>query len=256
MSDKALTTTEQMDPETLLNLADGDLSGLTDKQKVAHYVETCQSLGLNHRTGPFQFMRLNGKIVLYAKRDAADQLRHIHGVSTAIVDERKMDSVYIVRVRATDKTGRYIDRTGAVGIAGMKGDSLANAIMKAETKADRRATLALCGLGLIDETEVETVPGAVSETMPPVSDIIDVEETEESDAEWSPTDALADLRDKLNAAGISEVQTVRYLISIGWLEGDHQPLDDLSDEQLRKIDKRGYEAFVAAVQKHIDARAA
>ena len=32
--------------------------------------------------------------------------------------------------------------------------------MKAETKAKRRATLSICGLGLLDESEVETIPGA------------------------------------------------------------------------------------------------
>jgi len=33
--------------------------------------------------------------------------------------------------------------------------------MKAETKAKRRVTLSICGLGLLDETEVETVSTAV-----------------------------------------------------------------------------------------------
>ena len=32
--------------------------------------------------------------------------------------------------------------------------------MKAETKAKRRATLSIVGLGLLDETETETIPGA------------------------------------------------------------------------------------------------
>ena len=32
--------------------------------------------------------------------------------------------------------------------------------MKAETKAKRRVTLSICGLGMLDETEVETIPGA------------------------------------------------------------------------------------------------
>jgi hypothetical protein len=44
--------------------------------------------------------------------------------------------------------------------------------MKAETKAKRRVTLSICGLGLLDETEVETVPKPVmdvstGEELPP-----------------------------------------------------------------------------------------
>ena len=33
-------------------------------------------------------------------------------------------------------------------------------MMKAETKAKRRVTLSICGLGMLDETEVETIPHA------------------------------------------------------------------------------------------------
>jgi hypothetical protein len=33
-------------------------------------------------------------------------------------------------------------------------------MMKAETKAKRRVTLSICGLGMLDETEVADIPGA------------------------------------------------------------------------------------------------
>ena len=49
---------------------------------------------------------------------------------------------------------------GAVSIAGLRGDALANAILKATTKAIRRVVLAHCGLGILDETETETIPTA------------------------------------------------------------------------------------------------
>ena len=43
-------------------------------------------------------------------------------------------------------------------------------MMKAETKAKRRVTLSICGLGVLDETEVENVPHQapqVRQTNPP-----------------------------------------------------------------------------------------
>jgi hypothetical protein len=46
-------------------------------------------------------------------------------------------------------------------IKGLQGDALANALMKAETKSKRRVTLSICGLGMLDETEMETIPSAV-----------------------------------------------------------------------------------------------
>jgi hypothetical protein len=47
-----------------------------------------------------------------------------------------------------------------VNIKGLYGDALANAMMKSSTKAKRRLTLSLCSVGLLDETELETIPGA------------------------------------------------------------------------------------------------
>jgi hypothetical protein len=41
--------------------------------------------------------------------------------------------------------------------------------MKAETKAKRRVTLSICGLGLLDETEIETIPGAAPAVVVPVA---------------------------------------------------------------------------------------
>ena len=66
----------------------------------------------------------------------------------------------IVTVRAEARDGRATEEIGALPIAGLKGDALANALMKCVTKAKRRAVLSLCGLGMMDETELETVAGA------------------------------------------------------------------------------------------------
>nr|MBA2706681.1 hypothetical protein [Gemmatimonadaceae bacterium] len=48
---------------------------------------------------------------------------------------------------------------GVVTMGALKGDALANALMKAVTKAKRRVTFSICGLGTLDETELETIPG-------------------------------------------------------------------------------------------------
>lgn len=134
----------------------GDLSRLTPEQRVAYVKYVCDSLGLNAATRPFEFQMFQGKLVMYAKKDCTEQLRKIHGVSLKIVD-RQTDSengVYTVSVRGIDKTGKRDESTGSVGIAGLRGMELANAMMKAETKAKRRLTLSICGLGFLDESEV------------------------------------------------------------------------------------------------------
>src|SRR5215831_11658866 len=64
-----------------------------------------------------------------------------------------------------DRTGRTDTGLGMVSLLKykdgkwikMNGRELANARMKAETKAKRRATLSICGLGILDETELDTM---------------------------------------------------------------------------------------------------
>jgi len=138
----------------------GDLSGLTEAQRLRHYLNVCESLGLNPLTSPFDYLKLSGKTVLYAKRDATEQLRKIHGVSIIEVQTQEFKDVYTVIAKAIDKTGRTDVSTGVVPLGTLKGENLANALMKAETKAKRRVTLSICGLGMLDESELETVKDA------------------------------------------------------------------------------------------------
>jgi len=141
-------------------LAVGDLKQLTPEERNEYYLACCRSLGLNPLTRPFEYIVLQGKTILYARRDCADQIRRLRGVSINSLDKQVVQDVYVVTVEASDMNGRKDQATGAVNIANLKGESLANAMMKAETKAKRRVTLSLCGLGLIDETEVEDIQRA------------------------------------------------------------------------------------------------
>lgn len=139
----------------------GDLSKLSSTDRTTYYMRVCESIGVNPLTRPFDYFNLNGKTVLYARKDCTDQLRRIYGVSTKITGRETIGDLYIVTVEAHVRDGRSDQSDGIVVIAGLKGEAAANAMMKAETKAKRRATLALCGLGLLDEDEVAMVPNAV-----------------------------------------------------------------------------------------------
>ena len=139
----------------------GDLANLSEAERVKYYANVCESVGLNPLTKPFDYIKLNGRLILYAKRDCADQLRAIHGVSIKVLSKEEDDNgLYVVSVAAVDKHGRHDEDVGAVSIAGLRGDNRANAIAKAMTKAKRRVTLSICGMGFLDETEVSGIPGA------------------------------------------------------------------------------------------------
>ena len=159
----------------------GDLAALAPEERVAYYREVCESLNLNPLTKPFEYINLDGKLTLYARRDATDQLRNLRQVSVTIVARERVEDVYIVTARATLPDGRTDESTGVVPLAKedgewlssqngkryfkgngnyipLHGDALANALMKAETKAKRRVTLSIVGLGWLDESELETIP--------------------------------------------------------------------------------------------------
>jgi len=156
-------------------LISGDLSKLTSPQRVQYYKRVCESIGLNPLTKPFDYIQLNGKLTLYAKKDATDQLRSIKGVSIDDVDISENTDHFIVKVKGHDTTGRADVEIGVVKKSDMQGN-LANAQMKAVTKAKRRLTLSLCGLGWLDETEIETIQGAHPVTVEPeTGEIVDAE---------------------------------------------------------------------------------
>jgi hypothetical protein len=140
----------------------GDLSKLSANDKVRYYNGYCERMGLDPFTKPFDILRLNGKEVLYCTRSGTQQLNKLHKVSHTITsrDTNADAGVYIVTSKASLPDGRCTESIGAVNIAGLKGEMYANAIMKAETKAKRRATLDLLGLGVLDESEAETIPNA------------------------------------------------------------------------------------------------
>jgi hypothetical protein len=141
-------------------LIKGDLSKLTPQERVNYYTAVCRSIGLNPLTQPFDYIWLSGKLTLYARKDCTDQLRKLHDISVELFDSQFKDGILSVRAKARmgDRTDEDI---GAVSLPDrIQGDIRANLIMKCSTKAKRRVTLSICGLGFLDETEIETIPGA------------------------------------------------------------------------------------------------
>ncbi len=137
----------------------GDLSKLTPEERKDYYFGVCQSVGLNPYTKPFEYIVLNNKLTLYALKGAADQLRRLYGISITDTRTQLQDGLVIVTVTGTDARGRVDSEIGAV-VLPSGGEARANALMKALTKAKRRLTLSMCGLGMLDDSEVDSIPGA------------------------------------------------------------------------------------------------
>jgi hypothetical protein len=202
---------------------EGDLSALQPAERVQYYQAVCKSVGLNPLTKPFDYIKLNGKLVLYARKDATDQLRRLHQVSITRLEREHLEGVYVVTAYARDATGREDSATGAVNVDGLRGDVLANAFMKAETKAKRRVTLSICGLGWLDETELATVPSGERVIVTETGEIID----KPNGKKFFRADFITRIRE-LEA----ELDDLGHPI-----HNDETALDEASIEELKRIGK-------------------
>ncbi len=202
-AETAIVAQDQVDADIIEKLViGGDLSRLTSAQKTTYYLKVCESMGLNPLTRPFAYMKLQGKEQLYPDKNCADQLRKINGINLEVVSQTVREGLLTVHVRARDKTGRIDEDYGVVSVIGLRGEAASNAFMKAVTKAKRRVTLSIVGLGGPDDSEIDSIAGAVRQpfanldkpkpteaTTPSVDAPVEVEpyeleHNENSDDEW------------------------------------------------------------------------
>lgn len=218
MSDTALVVMEKV-------VINGDLSCLTSQERLHYYNDVCKSLGLNSLTKPFNYILMSvpgsdkKKLTLYATKDCTEQLRKINEISVTIVSREMTVDLYIVTARATDKKGRCDESIGAVSLKGKEGEMKANLLMKAETKAKRRVTLSICGLGMLDESEADSVPNAR------IVDEKDIEVISKTREEW-----MCELFRLIDVHNISQETILKWE---KW--GGVSELGDLSLEKVSKL---------------------
>jgi hypothetical protein len=152
-------------------LATGDLSKLSNEQRVAYYLELCRVTGLNSLSRPFDWLQLDGKLVLYPNKSCTEQLRRQHQISVKITRREMAGELYVVEVEGrtpsgrTDVASKYVPVTYWDRQTGrqqrLAGDKLANAYAKAETGAKRRLVLSMVGLAAIPDADETTGGRAV-----------------------------------------------------------------------------------------------
>lgn len=148
-------------------VATGNLEELSPEQRVVHYNNVCESLGIDHRTHPLEYMNVddpNGgrRLILYALKNCTDQLRSNRKIKITKLTREITDDMITFTAEAQDRDGITDISTGSVTIKGKRGVEVANASMAAETKAKRRVTLSIAGSGLLDETEITDINAPTS----------------------------------------------------------------------------------------------
>jgi len=135
----------------------GDLTNLNDRERKIYYYYMCDKIGLDPETRPFGYFNLDGKVILYATKACSDQLRYKHGISTKNLEVYFHNNIVYCKATIVDKEGREETAIGAEILENDGKLNVADKIMKAETKAKRRATLSMFAIGMLDETEIYSI---------------------------------------------------------------------------------------------------
>jgi hypothetical protein len=153
---KALTT-QKIETNLEKVLIQGDLAPLSEAERIKYVRMLCKAMGISILFRPFDFIKFNGKVFCYPNKNCTDQLRKNHNISIKVTTTEHVNGLYVVMADATMRVGREVKSdsdVGATNCKGLAGEALANALMKATTKAKRRVTLSICGLGFLDEETV------------------------------------------------------------------------------------------------------
>lgn len=144
-------------------LATGDLAQFAPKQRIAYYLHICHRLGIASESRPFDWLTLDGKLVLYPNKSCTEQLRRQHQISVKLTRREIVGDLYVVEVEGsrpngqTDFASKYVPLRDGRGNR-LAGRDLANAFAKCETGAKRRLTLSMIGLAAVpDLDDVEKV---------------------------------------------------------------------------------------------------
>lgn len=217
-------------------IAAGDISKLTPDQRVILYKQVCDSLGLNPLTRPFEFINLGGRLTFYARKDCTDQLRSIKNVSITIKSREQVGDIFIVTANAKfpGPGGREDEAIGALPVGGLKGDALAIAFMKAETKAKRRVTLSICGLGLLDESEIDLIPRGAEPTV----------------ADVKPAELPADEKPKTRTDIIVEIMSAAKELNCSQKELGEWA-QDIFKKQTKELSDTELGSFLTTLQEEI-----
>lgn len=169
----------ELSTEVLSSLVnENSMTKLSDAQRLAVVQSVCQHIGIPVELGGVQVLELNkGRHRLYFTAECADFLRHRHRVTCQTVNREVFEGMYLVTVRVSTPDGRSTEATGAV-VWPTVPSGRDNAIMKAETKAMRRATFKHIGLGIgLGEEDIEEVRAYDGPRYQPVAELSPAQES-------------------------------------------------------------------------------
>jgi hypothetical protein len=140
----------KLNPEiqNVLTKEAGRCDQLSDEQRAEYANWICGVMGVKEFLRPVDFIPTQAGIKPYLNKGAAEIIRDARGISVTEIKVDEANGLFVVTCNLRDRNGRTDSDIGAWP----KGSEPHNAMMKAVTKAKRRATLSMCRLGgLVEE---------------------------------------------------------------------------------------------------------
>lgn len=132
----------------IITAENGKCDKLSDDQKAEYGNWLSIKMGVSPDLRPIDFIPTKNGIKPYLNKSAAELIRDARSISITDLTISEQNGMYLVICNVRDTKGRIDSDIGAWP----KGNELHNSLMKAVTKAKRRATLSICRLGgLIEE---------------------------------------------------------------------------------------------------------
>jgi hypothetical protein len=149
--------------EMMQRLAIGKGNYRTEKEQFEVVELLIQQLSVRRESSPFRFLQdRNGSIQPYLTASGAADIMAQSGATVTDIQISMLEGCAIARCTISMKDGRIGCGMGAVYVAGLKGEQMANGLMKASTKATRRTILQHCrpeAVWLLQEDDLPTIEG-------------------------------------------------------------------------------------------------
>jgi len=133
--------------QDILTKENGKCDNLSDEQKVEYGNWLSMKMGVSPDLRPIDFIPTKNGLKPYLNKGAAELIRDVRSISVTAITVSEQNGMYVVICNVRDTKGRIDSDIGAWP----KGEEPHNSLMKAVTKAKRRATLSMCRLGGVIE---------------------------------------------------------------------------------------------------------
>ena len=133
----------------------GRCDGLSDEQKAEYVNYLCSKVGIDPTFRPIDIIATKNGLKPYLNKGAGEIIRDTRKISIDDMQIKEVNNMWVATCRVKSLDGRIDTDVGVCPKTGTQKSPMApnDSLMKAVTKAKRRATLSMCGLGaIIEET--------------------------------------------------------------------------------------------------------